>query len=271
MIVCMSKKHRREKQTEILNQEQIVKDKSPFVPQDNKINWDLSIRERKDFTDKQKKLIDLILDKKTKVVFIQGCAGTSKSFVSIYAGLHLMQKKQVSGIMYVRSIIESASKSLGSLPGDSGLKMEPFLMPLHDKLDELLPKSDIDKLTKENRVEGTPVNYLRGASINAKVIIADESQNFTRQELVTIITRLGQHSKLLIIGDPNQSDLVGKSGFVKMFDLFNEESCRENGIHCFTFTKEDVVRSGILKFILERIEIDTYPKILPEPMFPPTK
>lgn len=262
----MSKKHRLAKHKE-KHGPQAAEDTSPQVYQESKINWDLAIRERKDFTAKQKTLIELLLDKKTKVVFIQGPAGTSKSYVSIYAGLHLLQKRQMSGIMYIRSIIESASKSLGSLPGDSDLKMEPFLMPLQDKLAELLPKDDIVKLTSEGRIEGLPVNYLRGASINAKIIIADESQNFSRQELVTIITRLGQYSKLFVIGDPAQSDINGKSGFLKMFDLFNDDSCRANGIHCFSFGKEDVVRSGILKFILERLEIEDKSKVLNEPMF----
>lgn len=248
----MSKKRKFQEQEE--NNTTKVSDLSPKVHQRDKINYQLSIRERDDFTEKQIELINLIQDKKTQIVFLAGPAGTSKSFVSIYSGLKLLNKRSVSDIIYIRSIIESASKSLGSLPGDANLKLEPFLMPLFDKLEELLPKDEVDRLNKEERISGMPVNYLRGASLNAKFILVDEAQNLDFKELTTVITRLGKYSKLIVAGDPSQSDLNGKSGFMKMFDLFNDESSRDNGIHCFSFTKDDIVRSGILRYIIERIE-----------------
>jgi phosphate starvation-inducible PhoH-like protein len=243
-------------------------DHSPRIPQRNKIDFNLNIYERSDLTEKQKKFIDLVEDKKTKVVFVSGPAGVSKTFISVYCGLKLMNKKSISDIVYVRSIIESASKSLGSLPGDQSDKLLPFLLPLYDKLEELLPKADINTLIKEERIVGLPVNYLRGASYNAKFIIADESQNFSKKELITIITRLGEFSKLIILGDPMQSDINGSSGFMPMFDLFNDISSQENGIHCFAFTKEDIVRSGILKYIIEKLEYNPT-QVKSEPMFPP--
>src|ERR1700722_9174454 len=89
-------------------------DKSKYIHQDGKLQWDLNIWERKDLTDKQKELIDIILNKKTKIVFINGPAGTSKTFLAVYCGLLLLNMKSVSNIMYIRTIIESASKSLGS-------------------------------------------------------------------------------------------------------------------------------------------------------------
>lgn len=247
-----------------------TKDMSPRVFQNEKLNFNLEIYERSDFTEKQKTLIDLIEDKNTRVVFIQGPAGTSKSFTSIYAGLKLMNKKTISDIVYVRSIAESASKSLGSLPGEANDKMEPFLMPLRDKLEELLPKNQIDALVKEERIQGIPVNYLRGASINAKFVVVDESQNLTFKELTTVITRIGKFSKFVILGDPLQSDINGHSGFMRMFDIFNNQASMEQGIHCFSFTKEDIVRSGILKYIVEVIE-GTYTPPKPESMFPETQ
>lgn len=242
-------------------------DKSQYTYQEDKLSQELIIRERKDLTEKQKLLIELILDKKTKLVFIKGPAGTAKSFTSIYSGLLLLNKKNISSISYIRSVVESASRSLGFLPGDSSTKMEPFLQVLVDKLAELLQKPDIDRLTKEKRIEGLPVNYLRGASISAKLMIADEAQNFTFSELTTIITRIGNHTKCIICGDETQSDIGDKSGFLKMFDLFNDDSCRENGIFTFTFNKEDIVRSGVLRFIIERLEMDKNRKVVNEPMF----
>ncbi len=244
------------------------KDKSTYVPQGSKIDFSLDIRERNDLTPKQRELIDLILDKETKVVFINGPAGSSKTFIALYCGLRLLQDRRVSHIAYIRTIIESASKSLGSLPGDQNLKMEPFLIPLVEKLDEFLPTTQKDRLLKENRIKGLPVNYLRGSSMNAQYIICDESQNFTRKEMTTAITRLGQFSKMIFVADPDQSDVNGASGFMPMFDLFNDEESRANGIHCFSFTKDDIVRSGILRYICERLE--SLPKAAKhEPMFPP--
>lgn len=259
----MGKKNR-SKEPETVNNH----DKSPRVYQKDKIKHELNIAERDDLTEKQKQLIDLILDKKTKVVFIQGPAGVSKTFTAIYAGLKLLNSKSVSDLVYVRSVVESASRSLGALPGEVSEKLNPFLMPLHEKLDELLPKGDIDMLNKENRIQGIPINHLRGASINAKYVIVDECQNMTRSEGVTALTRIGKFSKFIIMGDPYQSDLpLGKSGFMELFDLFNTESAREQGIFCFSFTRDDIVRSGILKFIVETIE-GVYAPPTQETVFP---
>jgi phosphate starvation-inducible PhoH-like protein len=185
------------------------------------------------------------------------------------AGLMLLNKHSVSDILYVRSIAESASKSLGSLPGTQEEKIMPFLMPMIEKLDELLPKDEVTRLVKEERVAGTPINYLRGASFNARFILADESQNLTKKELTTLVTRLGQFSKMVVAGDKEQSDINGQSGFAHFFDLFNDEESRENGIHCFAFTKDDIVRSGILRYIIGRLESAAAAAVKNEPMFLP--
>lgn len=242
-----------------------TKDKSIKVPQRDKISFPLSIQQRADLTQKQRELIDLILDRDIKVVFLSGPAGTSKTYTAVLAGLMLLEKHSVSDMVYIRSVIESASKSLGYLPGEASDKMEPFLRPLRDKLEEILPKADIDRLVKEDRLLGIPVNYLRGASFNARFLLVDEAQNLTRSELITILTRVGRFSKLIVAGDPSQSDLNGHSGaFQQLADLFNDEDSRANGVHYFSFTKDDIVRSELVRFIVGRIE--QAPKH--EPMFP---
>lgn len=229
-------------------------DKTPKVHQRNKLDFDLQIRERHDLTENQVKLIDLIMSKSCKMVFVDGPAGTSKTFLAVLCGLKCLQAKTHSDIIYVRSIIESASKSLGALPGTSSEKMDPFLMPLYDKLDELLPTSQVNGLVNEKRVVGIPINYLRGASYNAKVVIADEIQNLDFRETTTLISRLGEHSKMILVGDRMQSDINGKSGFKTMMDIFDNPESQEQGIYCFKFGKEDIVRSGVLKFIVEKLE-----------------
>ncbi len=229
------------------------KDSSPKIPQRNKLKDQLTIKEFP-WTDKQKEFISLVLNKETKLVFLKGPAGTSKTLISVYCGLKLLNEKRVSDLLYVRTVVESASKGLGFLPGESGDKFKPFLLPLEDKLDELLPRNEIKCLLNDERIQGIPVNYLRGANWNAKFICADESQNFTFKELTTLITRLGQFSKLIVSADIYQADINGNSGFQKMFEVFNDEESRKNGIFCFEFTKDDIVRSGLCKYIIEKLE-----------------
>ena len=232
----------------------VAQDLSPSTPQRDKMDRSLSIRHRSDLTENQKKIIDLVLNKNTRIVYLAGPAGTSKTYLGVYCALQLLSEKRVGEAIYVRTIIESASKSLGSLPGEADLKFGPFTMPLQDKLDELLPVHESNMLIKDERFVGLPINYLRGSSKNATYILADEMQNFSFSEIVTLITRLGKYSKLFGCGDIMQSDINGKSGFKKIFDMFNTEKSRNNGIYCITLTKEDVVRDGIVRYILEVLE-----------------
>lgn len=229
------------------------KDTSPKVYQNEKIKDLLRIDDRP-LTQKQLELLELLQSKTTKLVFISGPAGTSKTYTSILAGLNLLNQKKISEIIYVRSVVESSDNKLGFLPGEMDEKMSPYIQPLIDKLEELLPKHDIDKLKKEERIHGFPINFLRGLSWNAKCIVADEAQNMTKKELTTLITRVGEFSKLFICGDPDQSDINGKSGFVPMINTFDDEESRNNGVYVFKFTEDDIVRSGLIKFILKKLK-----------------
>ena len=107
---------------------------------------------------------------------------------------------------------------------------------------------------EEKIIQCAPINYLRGASWDNKLIIADESQNFTRKELVTLITRIGNNSKYFICGDPMQSDINGKTGFEPLMGLFDDNECKDKGIYTFRFGEEDILRSEILKFIVNKLE-----------------
>ena len=205
-------------------------------------------------TEKQHEFLKIAFDKNTKIVFVSGPAGSSKTFVSIYAALQLFNMNMNQDLFYVRTIAESADRNLGSLPGDVDEKFNPFMMPMQDKLSELLEPAQIKMLLDEKIIQCAPINFLRGASWSNKLIIADESQNFTRKELVTLITRIGNNSKYFICGDPMQPDINGKSGFVSIMDLFDDEDSKAKGVYTFKFTKEDIVRSEILKFIVNKLE-----------------
>jgi phosphate starvation-inducible PhoH-like protein len=239
-----------------------IKDTSPRVHQREKIDYTLNLRGL-DWTEKQKAFIELATHKDTKIVFLSGPAGTSKSILAVYCALLLLNQKRVSDLVYVRTIVESASQSMGTLPGDENSKLKFFVSVLNDKLEELLPAGDIKKLNIDERVKGMPVNYLRGASYNAKAVIVDEAQNGTFNELLTCLTRIGKFTKYFILGDPMQTDLRHKeqTGFKPMFDIFNTEQARAEGIYCVEFGKEDIMRSEILKFIVEQIENYKYQNI----------
>ena len=206
------------------------------------------------FTTRQRRFLSTLLDPEVKIFFVSGPAGSSKTYMSLYGCLRLMAEDTEKELLYVRSIAESADKGLGSLPGDMAEKFNPFLMPLYDKLEEIVFEGDTAFLKQKGRISAVPINFLRGANWNNKLIVADEAQNFTFKELTTLVTRLGEDSKLIICGDFMQSDINGKTGFREMFDLFSDEKSMENGIHSFRFTRSDIVRSKILKFIISKLE-----------------
>ena len=238
---------RRKKKPEIVNEDDIERIRTSLT----KINIKLK---KISLTDKQKQLLKIIFDNDSKIIFISGPAGTSKTYVAIYGALQLYNMNNERGITYVRTIAESGEKSLGALPGEMAEKINPYMMPMNEKLDELLIPGQASVVKDKEIVKGMPINYLRGASWRDEIVIADESQNFTFKELTTLMTRLGRGSKLIICGDPMQSDINGKSGFADMYSVFNDEDSREKGIHTFHFGAEDIQRSEILKYVITKIQ-----------------
>lgn len=228
-------------------------DRSPIVNQTSKLKQQLNIRERV-FTEKQQEFLRLILDKNVKMIIVSGPAGTAKTYMAVYSALKLLNEKRISDLIYVRSVVESADSKMGFLPGEKEEKLEPYVQPLMDKLEEFLSKGEIDGLMKDNRINAVHVGFLRGLNWNAKFIIADEAQNMSTKELITLITRMGEFSKILVLGDPDQSDINSKSGFTKVFTAFDDEESRQNGIYTYTFTEDDVVRSSLVQFIIKKIK-----------------
>jgi phosphate starvation-inducible PhoH-like protein len=227
-------------------------DRSPVVPQRDKIEGVLNITEL-NWTENQKKFIQLLLSKETKIVFCKGPAGTAKSLLSVCAALKALNEKKIGEIFYIRNPVESSTHNLGFLKGDLHSKLDPYLQPLMDKLHELLPKQQVERLLKEERVKGLPVGFLRGLSINASYIICDEAQNLSIHDLLLITTRMGRFSKLILIGDIRQSD-IKNSGFEKIYDLFDDKKSSDKGIMTFKFGTDDIMRNDILAYIIEKFE-----------------
>lgn len=232
------------------------KDTSPYVPQREHLKHDLKLRDRIPWTERQKEFLELALAKNTRLLFVKGPAGTAKTILSVFASLKLMAESRISDIIYIRSAVESSDSKIGFLPGDADEKLHFYNLPFAEKLEELLPKQDIAFLEKEQRIRMYPVNYARGMSWNAKTIIFDEAQNSSLSEIITVITRLGEYSRCFILADPKQSDLPAakRGGFEALMNLFNKDEDKAIGIHSFEFFTPDIMRSGLVRHIVERLE-----------------
>ena len=208
------------------------------------------------WTPKQKNFIDTGLNPETKIVFVEGPAGSSKTLLSVYCGLRMLSSGSVQELTYIRSAVESADARLGFLPGDAEDKLHFFNLPFMDKLNELVSEEQIKKLQKNQRVSTYPVNFSRGMSWNDRCIVLDECQNSTFKEIVTVLTRIGENTKIFLCADNKQTDLKNgnRGGFDKLYNLFTDEESQDKGIHSFRFDHDDIMRSEILKFIIKKID-----------------
>ena len=230
-------------------------DTSLKVSQRPKIPYTLNLKQRSDLTDKQKNIFEIAENKNTKCVFIDGLYGTSKSYIAVMSALKLLNAKKIDEIIFIRNPVESSTTGkIGFIPGTSEEKMAPYNAILFDKLEEMLSESDVAKLKKDNRINCHPVGFVRGRSWNCKAVIVDEASSMTWDDLFLVLTRCGEFTRIFFIGDSvNQNDIGAKSGFRKMFDLFNDQESKDFGIHCFELREySDIVRSGLLRFVMEK-------------------
>ena len=208
------------------------------------------------WTEKQKEFFKIALHPDTRIIFVNGPAGTAKTLLATYCALQMLNMKVITDIMYLRSAVESSDRSLGFLPGSADEKLRFYNLPFLDKLEELLLETKAEKLEEENRVSMFPVNFARGMNWIAKCIILDEAQNSTEKEITTVLTRLGKNSRCFILADPMQTDLKSGSitgGFKKMTNVFSDEESKSFGVHTFTFSEDDIMRSELIKFLIKKL------------------
>jgi predicted ribonuclease YlaK len=212
-----------------------------------------------EWTTKQQGVLDILNDKNTKCMFLNGPAGVGKTQLAIYSGLQHLQVNLYSKIIYIRSIVESSHQSTGYLPGTLEDKLSPFMEILEDKLSDIINETDILNLKKEGRIESRCISHLRGKDFKKTFIIVDEAQNITFEELKTIISRVGENCKIIFLFDPKQSDLkkdFRKNDIVKFSNIFKNNKSINFGIFYKEFVKSDIMRSDFCKFVME--EIDSY-------------
>ena len=218
-------------------------------------NWDLDfkINEEYKLTPNQVEFLVKALQQDTRMCMVDGPAGTAKTYLAVLAALKMLNRKHIDNIIYIRSIVESASRSMGALPGELEEKFAPWSMPLIDKLEEITTAGAGSNLMNKGYIKCIPVNFTRGLTFKNACVIIDEAQNMTNSELTTILTRFGENSKYLVVGDTYQADIGVKSGFKNILNAFDDKVCIDNGISTFRFDEEDIVRSEILRFIVERL------------------
>jgi phosphate starvation-inducible PhoH-like protein len=204
---------------------------------------------------KQVEILAKMLDPKSKCVVVDSLAGTGKTIMSAFAALHILQRNKCKKIYYVRSAVESAHSKLQALPGSWEEKIAVYGGPFMDSLHKLLTPEEVETFLKEKTIEVIPVSYLRGRSLDNSVIIVDEGQNFVLNELITIMTRLEEDSKMFLIADSDQCDLPKnlQSEFSKLVNLFNVSEAEKHGIHYFEMRDPELVmRSEFVKFVSKR-------------------
>jgi phosphate starvation-inducible PhoH-like protein len=185
--------------------------------------------------------------KERDIVLTYGPAGTGKTFLSIAFALNELLNKRTKKIILTRPVIE-AGENLGFLPGDYIQKINPYLVPLFDAINFILPPEVNLKLNAQNLIEIAPLAYMRGRTFDNSIVILDEAQNTTCNQMKLFLTRLGDGSKLIITGDITQTDLPRKvkSGMVEALEILRDID--EIGI--LEFHEKDVVRHPLVRKII---------------------
>lgn len=187
------------------------------------------------------------------VVFAIGPAGTGKTYIAVTLAVRALKEKQVKRIILCRPAVD-AGESLGFLPGDLKEKVDPYLRPLYDALGDMLHGEKLKYYLENNIIEIVPLAYMRGRTLNKAFIIMDEAQNATEAQMKMFLTRMGEHSRIVITGDDSQIDLPPRqrSGLVQATRLLSPVK----GISVVRLEASDVVRHRLVKNILAAYEQD---------------
>jgi phosphate starvation-inducible PhoH-like protein len=188
---------------------------------------------------------------KNEIVFAIGPAGTGKTYLAVAFAVAALKNKQVTKVVLARPAVE-AGESLGFLPGDLSEKIDPYLKPLLDALEDMLPYEKLQSYLEKNIIEIVPLAYMRGRTLSNSFVILDEAQNATTTQMKMFLTRLGQNSKAIINGDVTQIDLPKKeySGLIQVEKILQGIE----GVSFVYFNKSDVVRHRLVKEIINAYE-----------------
>ena len=194
----------------------------------------------------QQKLVDAFLH--NDLTFALGPAGTGKTYIAIALAVRALKNREVRKIILSRPAVEAGEK-LGFLPGDMKDKIDPYLQPLYDALEDMIPAVKLKEYMDNNVIQIAPLAFMRGRTLNDAVIVLDEAQNTTTHQIKMFLTRLGMNAKMIITGDVTQIDLPRsvRSGLVQALHVLKGV----DGIGMVEFSKKDIVRHHLVQRIVE--------------------
>lgn len=212
-------------------------------------------------TPNQQLLVDTF--SKNDLTFALGPAGTGKTYVAIALAVRALKNKEVRKIILSRPAVEAGEK-LGFLPGDMKDKIDPYLQPLYDALEDMIPAVKLKEYLETNVIQIAPLAFMRGRTLNDAVIVLDEAQNTTTHQIKMFLTRLGMNAKMIVTGDATQIDLPRSvnSGLIQALKILKGVQ----GIGLVEFGKKDIVRHALVQRIVEAYErFDSEQRAQPKP------
>lgn len=200
-------------------------------------------------TKNQKRLVEDYLT--SDLIFATGPAGTGKTYTAIALAVRALKNREIKRLILTRPAVE-AGERLGFLPGDLKEKLDPYLQPLYDALQDMVPAQRLKTLLEEGTIQIAPLAYMRGRTLESAFVILDEAQNTNLGQLKMFLTRMGNHSKFIVTGDVTQIDLPNKSdsGLKRAMEILKDVQ----GISYVTFTKEDIVRHPLVTKIVKAFD-----------------
>ena len=237
----------------MLNEEtihDIVKGRAPLeVKMDNLILHGMSGKPILARTKNQQKLVEAYAE--NDLIFAIGPAGSGKTYTAIALAVRALKNKEVKKIILCRPAVEAGEK-LGFLPGDMKEKIDPYLQPLYDALEDMIPPAKLKDYMEDKVIQIAPLAFMRGRTLSDAVIILDEAQNTTTQQIKMFLTRLGMNAKMIVTGDITQIDLPYNvtSGVVQALSILKHV----RGVAKIEFGKEDIVRHKLVQRIVDAYE-----------------
>ena len=225
----------------------IIKGKAPVITkQENLIIHGMNGKPIVARTENQQRLVKAF--EENDLVFATGPAGTGKTFVAIALAVKALKNKEIRKIILSRPAVEAGEK-LGFLPGEMKDKLDPYLQPLYDALQDMVPGAKLKEYMENNVIQIAPLAFMRGRTLNDAVIILDEAQNTTTHQIKMFLTRLGMNAKMIITGDVTPIDLppTATSGLVQAMQILKGVK----GIGKVEFDKKDIVRHKLVQRIVE--------------------
>ena len=200
-------------------------------------------------TPNQAQYIANILDH--DITFGVGPAGTGKTYLAVAAAVDALERQEIRRILLTRPAVEAGEK-LGFLPGDMKEKIDPYLQPLYDALEDMIPQQKLKDMMEDNMIEIAPLAFMRGRTLSNAFVILDEAQNTTTPQLKMFLTRMGVNTKFIITGDPSQVDLpdASRNGLMRTCDILG----KVDGISVIRFGQEDIVRHRLVQRIVKAFD-----------------